>query len=670
LAGLNPISLVNMTTLKDLFTEIDEGSSGSDDNSVEVYADSVRQALELAAAELNIDVSSLDYEIVEKGTSGFFGIGRQPYRVIVTPLKLSSDSMNLDEFEMKLGGVSSTGVYLDEGRDSDGSFKVRVTKSGVWLTVMPSKGAGSKVQASVVEMRCREMRMTQFDMKAIEKGVKKADGEKIKIGDWLPNMNYDGTMRVEVTEDEMKAFVHFHTPKYCGRHMDYEDVLEGLRNSGVVVGVKEEDINSYLDEMDYKKPLLGALGQYPRNGNDAYIDYKVRIDKSEIHFEEDDSGKVDFKNLELLENVVAGQLLAVKVPAEEGIPGRTVTNRVLPAKSGRDVAIKHGKGTILSEDGIELTAEINGQVVYKLGRLTVEPVFIVNGDVSLETGNIVFLGSVIIQGSVQDNFEVKAAGNVEVKGTVQKAFIEAEGDIIIHQGISGKDEARVESTGGSVFAKFCQNCNVVAEKNVVIPEGILHSHVDAGEKLYSIGRRARIAGGVIRAGDEVNTRFLGAEGSTRTVIRVGVNPKILQQMDELTKIKDESESELTTIRLDIKTLTTQKRNAGKLPPEREKMLSDITAREEKLSERFNEVNTELEELNSYMGMLEHKGKICAEKVAYPGVEIYIKDKDFKIRDNYNHVKFTLEGDDIHISDYEPPQFVEGSQRISTLVRRR
>ncbi len=662
--------MVNMTTLKDLFIELENENPVFDSNSIEVFADSVNQALELAAEELNVDVFSLDYEIVEKGTSGFFGIGRQPYRVIVTPLKLSSDSLNLDEFEMKLGGVSTPGAYLDESRDVDGSFKIRVTKSGIWLTVNPQKGAGAKVKTSSVEMKCREMRIGQFDMKVIEKAVKKSNGEKVKIGEWVPNMNYDGTMRIEVTEDEMRAFVHFSTPKYCGRHIDYDEVLEGLRTSGVVTGIREEAITAYLEEMNYKKALLAAQGQEPRDGNDAYIDYKVRIDKSEIHFEEDESGKVDFKNLELLENVVAGQLLAVKVPAEEGIPGRTVTNRVLPAKTGRDVAIRYGKGTILGEDGIELTAEINGQVVYKLGRLAVEPIFIVNGDVSLETGNIVFLGSVIIQGSVQDNFEVKAAGNIEIKGTVQKAYIEAEGDIVIHQGISGKDEARVESTGGSVFAKFCQNSNVIAEKNVVIPEGILHSRVDAGENLFSIGRRARIAGGVIRAGDEVNTRFLGAEGATRTEIRVGINPKILQQMDDLNSIRDEAETELTTLRLDIKTLTTQKRNAGKLSPEREKMLSDITAREEKLSERSAEVNTELEELHSYMGMLEKKGKVCAEKVAYPGVEVYIKDKDFKIRDEYKHVKFSLQGDEIHISDYEPPVIPEGSQRITTLVRRR
>ncbi len=661
-----------MASLKDLFLEIEDPDSGDfDDNSIEVYADSVKQALEIAANELGVEISNLDYEVVEKGTKGLFGMGRLPYRVIITPLKINEEHDDLDDIEMKLTGGYTPSINIDDKKDADGTFSVRVSKTGIWLKVTKNRGKGFPVAVEAVENKCFSLRLGDFDKAAIAKAVKKADGEKVKIGSWLPNPAYDSTMRVEVTDDELRAFVYFNAPKFSGRHLDYDDVLDGLRNAGVVTGIKDDVIKAYLEEMDYKKPLLAAEGQPPRDGKGAYIDYKVKIDKSTIKFEEDDSGKVDFKNLELLENVVVGQLLAVKVPLEEGIPGRTITNRVLTAKSGKDTAIKYGKGTILSEDETELTAEINGQVVFKVGRISVEPVFVVSKDVSLETGNIVFLGSVIIQGSVLDNFEVKAAGNVEVKGTVHKAFIEAEGDIIVHQGISGKDGARVESTGGSVFAKFAQNSNIIAERSVVIPEGILHCRVDAGEKIYSIGKKAKIAGGIIRAGDEVNAGYLGAEGSTRTVIRVGVNPKMLQQIDDLTDAKKLLEDELTTLRLDLKTLNTQKRNSGgKLSDDREKMLVDLTAREEKQGGRFDEVAGELSELNEYMNMMEHKGKVCAEKTAFPGVEVYIKDKDFKIRDNYNHVKFSLEGDEIDISEYDAPVFIEGSQRITTVVRRR
>ncbi len=659
-----------MASLKDLFLEIEDGFNESDDNAIEVYADSVKHALELASKELDIEVTLLDYEILEKGTKGIFGIGRQPYRIIIRPHISQDEHEDLDLLEKKLAGDHIPGIKIQEKQDVDSEFKVRVTKSGIWLTVEPPKGKGKKLDVNEINNKLYSMRITKFDQKAVEKEANKSSGKKKKIGDWVAYPEFDGTMNLEVSDDEMKAFIHFVPPRYCGRHMEYDEVVGTLKKAGIVIGLKEEDIKTYLEEMDYNGPLLAAEGDKPKHGNDAQIEYKVRVGDDVVHFEEDESGKVDFRNLELLENVVVGQLLAVKVPAEEGIPGRTLFNKVLPAKSGKDMKISHGKGTILSEDGKELTAEINGQVVFKANKISVEPVYVVNGDVSLETGNIVFLGSVIVAGSVQDNFVVKAAGNIEVKGTVQKASLEAEGDIIIHQGIMGREEAKIESTGGTVFAKFVQSATVVAENDVFVPEGIMHSHVDAGKRIYSNGRRARIVGGVIRAGDEVNARFLGADVSTKTDITVGINPKVLQQIYDLKSAKESIEEELTQIRLNKRTLETQKRNAGTLSGEKEKMLEDITSQESKLSERLDEINLELEELDSYVNMLEHKGKICAEKTAFPGVNVYIKDKDFKLKDPYNSVTFTMEGGEIQIKEYEPPEIAQGAQRLKTISGRR
>ncbi len=653
-----------MSSLKDLFMEI-ETEEKSDSDSVEVFADSVRHALDLAAQEMGIDISMLDYEILEKGTRGFLGIGRQPYRVLIKLTAQAPEHDDLDELEKKLTAEHHAEITLKERKHADGSIKIRVLKSGIWLTITPPKGRGKKVDLNEVTTKLYAMRISDADTNMLEKEVKKASGKPIRIGSWKPNPEFDGSMNIEMSEDEMKVFVHFIPPRYCGRHMDYGEVSSVLKNNGVVTGVKEKEINEYLEDMSYLQPLLAAEGQKPRNGRDAYVDYKVRVDKSNVRFEEDESGKVDFKNVELLENVVVGQILAVKVPAEEGIPGRTVTNKILPAKSGKDIKIQHGKGTILSEDGTELTAEVNGQVVVKNNKITVEPIYVVNGDVSLETGNIVFLGSVIISGSVQDNFVVKAAGNVEVKGTVQKAFIEAEGDIVVFSGISGRGEAKIESTGGSVYAKFIQNARVIAENEVIGPEGILHSYVDAGERVYSNGKRARIVGGVIRAGNEVNARFIGADVSTKTEVWVGINPKVLQQMTELDTMKAKMDEELIQLKLNIRTLEQQKKGSGKLSPDREKMLEEMTLQRDKSLSRLDEINIELEELKTYVNMLEQKGKVCAEKTAFPGVDVYIKDKRFSLRDPYNSVKFSLEGGEIKISNYEPPVGVK--QRF---IRRR
>ena len=655
-----------MASLKDLFMEI-ETEEKADDTAVEVYADSIKQALDLAAQEMHVDVSILDYEILEKGTRGLFGIGRQPYRVLIRVIEIPQEHDDLDELEKKLVGDHHPELAVKDKKHVDGTVKIRVIRSGVWLTVTPPKGKGRRVDINDVTTKLYALRINDAKMDTVEKEVKKSSGKPVSIALWKPNPEYDGTMHAELSDDEMKAFVHFVPPRYSGRHMDYEEIITSLKNAGVVAGVRENEIREYLQNMEYSQPLLAAEGQRMRNGRDAYIDYKVRINKSNVRFEEDESGKVDFRNIELLENVVVGQILAVKVPAEEGIPGRTITNRILPAKSGKDIKIQHGKGTILSEDGTELTAEVNGQVVVKNNKITVEPIYIVNGDVSLETGNIVFLGSVVVSGSVQDNFVVKAAGNIEVKGSVQKANLEAEGDIIVYQGIMGREDAKIESTGGSVYAKFIQNARVVAENEVIGPEGILHSMVDAGERVYSNGKRARIVGGVIRAGNEVSARYIGADVNTKTEIWVGINPKVLQQMSELDSMKVKMEEELIQLKLNIRTLDTQKKSSGKLTPDREKLLEEMTTQRDKLTARLDEINMELEELKSYVGMLEHKGKVCAEKTAFPGVDMYIKDKRFSLKDSYNHVKFSLEGGEIKISNYEPP---EGAKSPRLMRRRR
>ncbi len=655
-----------MADVKDIFIDFDVSQEASD--AVEVYADSLSQALELASKELGIDITLLDYKILEKGTGGLLGIGRHPYRVLVSPLSDRKEYDDLAVLEQKLSRDTTPRVSISAKVNADGSFSVRVTKSGIWLTVAPASGQGRKVSTDEVDSKLLAMKITPSDPGRIEKEVAKATGKPVKIGQWKPNPEYDGNVTVELTEDEMKAFCHFTPPRFNGRHLEYDEVISILKKADVKVGIKEKEIKEYLDAMDYTRPLVAAEGSKTVNGRDAYVEFKVRVDNKSVAFEEDESGKVDFRNLELLENVVVGQLLAVKVPAETGVPGRTIKNRILPAKSGKDIKIMHGKGTILSVDGTELTAEINGQVVYKAGKISVEPVYVVNGDVSLETGNIIFLGSVIVTGNVQDNFEVKAAGNVEVRGTVQKAYVEAEGDIIVFQGISGRDEARIESTGGSVYAKFIQNAAVFAENDVIVPEGALHSNVDAGNRICSTGKRARIVGGVIRAGNEVNARYLGADVSTKTEIRVGIHPKILQQLSDLTGMKTKIEEEQVQLKLNIRTLETQKRNAGKLPTDKEKLLKDLTARNAKLEERLGEINAELEELNSYIGMMEHKGKVCAERTAFNGVEVYIKDKSFILKDPYNHVKFSLQGGQIRISQYEPPSGIES--RLQMVRRRR
>jgi uncharacterized protein (DUF342 family) len=514
-------------------------------NQIEIEAYSIEEGLAQAAKTLDVNISDLEYDIIEHGRKKLFG--KRPYKL---QIKLA------EGFDIFAGeGVAEAGE--EEGaellkKDAEGSFRVKITRIGVMLKAVAPRGRGPKVRVEDVLSAISGKGATDFDKSKVAKIVREASGEYIKIGDWVPDERNDSRVVIEVSEDEMKAFMTVIPPKPRGRELDIDDVLEALSDNDVVVGVKQNVIGQTLENESYNIPTIIAEGMKPVNGEDAKIVFNFRTEKK-IQLEEDEKGQVNFKDLDLVENVVAGQLLATKTKATEGKPGRTVTNRILEAKDGTDVDFNLGKNTELSSDGMSAIATINGQVTLFNQKINVEPIFEVKGDVDIHTGNILFLGTVIVKGNVEDGFSIKAAGDIEIMGSVAKCLLDAEGDVHIKQGIMGKLGGVIKA-GGSVWAKFLEQVNVTAGKNVFVQDGIMHCQVDATEKVVCFGKRATIVGGRIRAGEIVNTKTLGSVSFTETVVEVGVDPKSRQRLHDIEKEKSECDNSLEKLNANINTL--------------------------------------------------------------------------------------------------------------------
>ena len=448
----------------------------------------------------------------------------------------------------------------------------------------------------------------------------------------------------------MKAFMTLIPPKPRGRDLDIDDIIEALHEKGVVVGIKEEVINRTLEDEVYNILTPVAEGIKPVHGDDAKIMYNFRIEKK-VQLEEDEKGQVNFKDLDLVENVVAGQLLATKVQATEGTPGRTIINKLLDAKPGKDIDLVPGKNTELSPDGTNIIATINGQVIFANGKVNVEPIYEIKGDVDMHTGNILFLGTVIVRGSVEDGFSIKAAGDIEIKGSVGKCLLDAEGDVNIKQGVMGKLGGTIKA-GGSIWSKFLEQVNVVADKNVFVQDGIMHCQVDATEKVVCFGKRATIVGGRIRAGEIVNTKTLGSVSFTETIVEVGVDPKSRQRLHDLDKEKTSSEEVLEKHNANISTLQNQKKIRRGLPEEKQELLEKLLAAREELTIRLSEIKEEMEELKSYLKLLKTIGNVSVSKNVYPGVRIGIKDTYYDVANEFKYVTFVLESGRIRIKKYE------------------
>ena len=480
--------------------------------------------------------------------------------------------------------------------------------------------------------------------------IREAAGEYIKIGDWTSEERNDAKVVIELSEDEMKAFMTVVPAKPKGRDLDIDDVLEALNDNGMVFGIKQDVIEKSLESEAHSVPVLIAEGRKAKNGEDAKISYNFRIEKK-VRLQEDEKGQVNFKDLDLVENVVAGQLLATKTLATEGAEGRTITNRLIPAKNGSDVPLNAGKNTEVTPDGMSVIAAINGQVVLFNNKINVEPIYEVKGDVDIHTGNILFLGTVIVKGNVEDGFSIKAAGDIEIMGSVGKCLLDAEGDVHIKQGCMGKLGGDIKA-GGSVWAKFLEQINVTAGKNVFVQDGIMHCQVDATEKVVCFGKRATIVGGRIRSGEIVNTKTLGSVSFTETVVEVGVDPKSRQRLFDVEKEKTEVESSLEKLNANIKTLQTQKKTRRSFNEEKEELLSKMLASQDELTIRLGEINEEMNELKSYLKLLKTIGKVSVSKNVYPGVRIAIKDIYYDVTNEFKYVTFVLDSGRIRIRRYE------------------
>jgi len=404
----------------------------------------------------------------------------------------------------------------------------------------------------------------------------------------------------------------------------------------------------------YKEKVVIAEGLKPANGRDAYIQYNFETDQGRIKLREGSNGRIDFKDLNIIKNVVENQPLAKKIHPEQGTVGRTVTGKVIPSKNGRDIPLPVGKNVHVGDDEVTIIADINGQVVLAGGKINVEPVYTVQGDVDLKTGNIIFLGTVIINGNVEDGFSVKAAGNIEVNGTVGKADLDAEGDIIVHQGITGKFTGIVRA-GRSIWARFIENTIVEAGNMVVVSDGIINSQVDAFKRIICRGKRAHIVGGRLRASEEINAKILGSPTSgTETICEVGIDPKSKLQLETLTEKKAEMEKQLEEIQLNLQTLINIKKQRKSLPEEKEAYMGELMDKRQLLMSDLQRNNEDTAKVQEYLNGIKTRGRVSASAKVYPGVKIIVRDALNDVRTEYRAVTFILENGLVRVTKYEEP----------------
>ncbi|PYI50393.1 DUF342 domain-containing protein [Paenibacillus flagellatus] len=458
----------------------------------------------------------------------------------------------------------------------------------------------------------------------------------------LPLEHY---ISVSLAEDKLTASIQIVTLPDSFPYT-VNDIIAFLHKNHVRYGIQRDVIAALIQD---PKPFVQtktvvATGDPPGPGIDGEIRNLYDADAERKKPAELEDGTVDYKEVTRLTNVRKGQLIAERLPAKEGPPGRDVTGETIPGRSGKEARFKLGKNVVADGEQKALYAAMDGMVVYtENDKINVFPVFEVNGDVDYNVGNIDFLGTVVIRGNVLSGFKVKAAGDIRVTGGVEGAEIEALGSIEISAGILGHNKAVIRA-GVNLKSSFIQDAVIEAGQNVVVSQSIMHSQVRAGQNVQCAGPKGLIVGGTIQAGEKVIARTIGNPMSTPTSVEVGVLPELRNELTTLRQQLKQNQDGLDKTEKAL-TLLDQLAAAGTLSSDKLAMRIKLTHTKKQAVDEQNGIKERILEIEKTLEDTD-RARVQVISMVYGGTKIVIGRYTRFVKDATSRVQFMYSAGDI------------------------
>ena len=474
------------------------------------------------------------------------------------------------------------------------------------------------------------------------------EGFNDNIKDSLQNeLKKDGRFVIDVEEDKMMAYITIVPPFGHGRPVEDNDVLRELTVKGIKAGILESAIKDAVDKVrltgETVKEAVIAEGTCPVNGEDGKITYHFHM--PDKHVSEPEDGAADYFNLDLIANVTEGQLLAEKSKPVPGSNGFNIYGDVLKAESGKEASLMPGENVLFKDN--KYISKINGQVLLVGNKLSVSAIFVVNGDVNYSTGNINFLGSVIVKGNVEDNFKITAEGNVTIYENLGGATVISGGDVAVKNGFVGKGKGSIKAKG-NVYIRFIENGLIETEKSIFVDNAVMQSNLMAKEKVISKKGKGLIIGGLIKATKSVEAKNIGSPMGASTIVMVGVDFMVEKQLEEIDRKIKVLKKNLETLNQADDIFKTSNFNPADLSREEMDIYSKLITRKRVLKGGLQQLAVEkLKLINDSKKSVKSTVRV-AENI-YPGVKIIIRDKVLDVKQSIKFVTISESDDGRQVS---------------------
>ncbi len=519
-------------------------------------------------------------------------------------------------------------------KNKDGYFLIENRSGFAYLCVFPpsSQTKAKRVEFHQVVERLNLFQI-QYDPDLVKQIVDKADGQWYKIGTWTEPESIDAKFTITITEDFKKAYIEIIPPVYKGKWIQYDDVISELLKKGIKIGIKEDVILKIInkefkelneineekkEEYTFKYLIAEAIEPIPPvDGRiQFYCNPFPRAKPKEL-----ESGKVDFRSLNVIQICNKGDLLAEILPPLSGKNGVDLFANPILSGEGKKAILEAGENTELKDN--KLYATISGQIKVNVSldlnfaKISVAPILEIE-NVDFSTGNIDFPGTVKIKNRILDGFEVKAKDDIIIEKSVSNVKIISDGEIVLYGGILGRGDSYVFAKG-NIFAKFIQNSQVSSNKSIYVEDLILHSEVMAKEEIHIHQGRGEIIGGKIICGKKLIAKRIGSVAEPYTLIFCGIDPQILNQIHAINQDLDKNKKILEEIQKNQKYLET---NPEKLKIEKNKQFYEkLILAKEKIQKKVESLNYQKEVLLTSTKNQVEEARVYFKEIIFPNVEI-------------------------------------------------
>jgi uncharacterized protein (DUF342 family) len=456
----------------------------------------------------------------------------------------------------------------------------------------------------------------------------------------------DSYVRVRLEEKNVAASVEVVPPLNGGKEITYDKLKAALDEKGVCHGIEKSRLEEILDNRIYGREVIIARYTPPKAGKNGSIEYKFDKYTTAVPVEDED-GYVDYRELGKIRSIRQGTVIAEITPPENGIPGIDVLGREIAPSPTKKAAFTVGVGTVLSLDGLTLTASIDGHLVFEKNSFVVRKELDIKADIDFNTGNIEFLSDINVRGNVGEGFKVvSTGGNVTINGGVfSGATISATGNVTLKQVVN---HATIIA-GGNVNANFCEYCNIRADGDITASTMMI-CEVYCGGTIFTKGSKT---GGLIGGRYTILTGMyisnnVGSPNYPITEISLGDNSILAAERERLVQAQTKREVEINDLTMMIDYLNYKKKDERGLSDEREELLGESVRKRIMLQRDIKAAKTRIEEIENLLENSQDLRMDVAGSI-YPRTRININTIHYEIMDEWKNVSvFVDDKDEIHL----------------------